>query len=47
MVLINLSATTDFPSLRLEYISISLSCNHNLIDLLKNQLPYIEGTKTK
>ena len=27
-VLMNLSATTDFPSLCVEYISISLSFNH-------------------
>ena len=33
-VLINLSTTTDFPSLCVEYISISLSCNHDFIDLL-------------
>ena len=28
-VLTNFSAATDFPSLCLEYISISLSCNHD------------------
>ena len=33
-VLINLSATTDFSSLCVEYISISLSCNHDFTDLL-------------
>ena len=31
---INLSATTDFPSLYVEYISISLSLNHFLKELL-------------
>ena len=34
----NLSATTDFPSLCNEYISLSFFSNHNLIDLLKNSL---------
>ena len=33
-VLINLSATTDFPSLNADYISISLSFNHFLNKLL-------------
>ena len=32
-VLINLSAASDFPSLRVEFISTLLSCNHELIDL--------------
>ena len=34
MVLMNLSATTDFPSLCTEYISISFFYNHDLIELL-------------
>ena len=38
-VLINLSVTTDFPSLYVECISILLSCNLNFTDLLKNALP--------
>ena len=38
-VLINLSAATDFPSLCVDCTSISLSCNHNFIDLLQNLLP--------
>ena len=38
-VLINLSATTDFPLLCVECISISLSSNHDFIDLLLNSLP--------
>ena len=33
-VLMNLSATADFPSLCVEYISIPLSCNHDFNDLL-------------
>ena len=37
--LINLSAITDFPSLCVEHISILLSCNHFLKELLKNLLP--------
>ena len=32
--LINLSATTDFPSLCVEYITILLSCSHFLKELL-------------
>ena len=35
----NLSETTDFPSLCVEYISVSLFCNQNFIDLLPNLLP--------
>ena len=35
----NLSATTNFPSQCGEYISISLSCNPDFIDLLKNSFP--------
>ena len=38
-VLINLSATTYFPLLCVECISISLSSNHDFIDLLLNSLP--------
>ena len=38
-VLINISATSDFPSLCVQYISVSLSCNHDFIDLLQNALP--------
>ena len=38
-VLINLSATIDFPSLLIEYISISLSFNHDLTKLWSNSLP--------
>ena len=34
MVLINLSAATDFCYLRVEYISISLSSSNDFIDLL-------------
>ena len=34
MVLVNLSAATDFPLLCIEYISILLSFNHDFIDLL-------------
>ena len=37
-VLIKLSATTDFPSLCFEYISMSLSSYQDLIDLLWNSL---------
>ena len=37
--LINLSVTTVVPSLRVEYISISISCNHNFIDLLQISRP--------
>ena len=33
-VLINLAVTADFPLLCLEYISISLSGNHDSVDLL-------------
>ena len=33
-VLINVSATTDFLSLCVEYISILLSCSHDFTDLL-------------
>ena len=33
-LVIQLSATKDFTSLCVEYISISLSCNHHCIDLL-------------
>ena len=40
-VLINLSATTDLPSLCIEYISISLSFNHFFIELLQNSLPLL------
>ena len=35
----NLSATINFSLLCIEYISISLSCNHDTIDLLQNLLP--------
>ena len=35
----NLSATINFSLLCIEYISISLSCNHDIIDLLQNLLP--------
>ena len=35
-VVTNLSATTDFPSLCVEYISLSYFSNHDFIDLLKN-----------
>ena len=35
----NLSTTTYFSSLCVEYILISLSCNHDFIDLLENSLP--------
>ena len=38
-VLINLSAIADFPSC-VGYISISLSCNHDINDLLQNSLPF-------
>ena len=38
-VLINLSATIDFPLLCAEYISISLFSDHEFIDLLQNLLP--------
>ena len=38
-VLINLSATTDFPSLKIEYISMSFSFKKLLNLLLKNSLP--------
>ena len=38
-VLINLSATTDFPSLFVEYITISLSWNHFLKEVLQNSEP--------
>ena len=37
-VLINLTAKTDFLSLCVEYISISLSFNHDFIDGLQNSL---------
>ena len=33
-VLINLAVTADFPLLYVEYISVSLSCNHDSVDLL-------------
>ena len=33
-VLMNLSATTDFPLLYADWISISLSCNNGFNDLL-------------
>ena len=36
---LNVSATMDFPSLCVKYISISLSCNHDFINLLENVLP--------
>ena len=36
---INLSTTIDFSSLCFEYISISLSYNHDVTDLLYNSLP--------
>ena len=39
-VLINLSATTDFPSLSVKYISIAFFSNHDFIDLLQNSLVY-------
>ena len=39
-VLIDLSATTDFPLLCIEYISISLSFNHFLKELLQNSLHF-------
>ena len=35
---INLSTITDFPSLCVKYISISLSCNPDFIDPLENSL---------
>ena len=38
-VLANLSATTDFLSLYVEFASVSLSCNHDVIDLLQSSLP--------
>ena len=38
-VLINLSATTYLSILFIEYISISLSCNHDFTNLLQNSLP--------
>ena len=38
-VLINLSAAAYFPSLCVEYISVSLSNNHDFIDLLQISLP--------
>ena len=38
-LLINFSPTADFHSLCFEYIFISLSYNHDLIDILRNQLP--------
>ena len=38
-VLMNLSAITHFPSLCVEYTSISLFCKTHFIDLLKNSLP--------
>ena len=31
--LINISSTTDYPPLYIEYISISISCNHDFTDL--------------
>ena len=37
--LMNLSAVTDFPSLLIDYISISFYYNHDFIDLLQNSLP--------
>ena len=37
--LLNLSATTDFPSLCVEYISMSFLTSHDFIDLLWNLLP--------
>ena len=37
--LMNLSAITDFPSLCVECIFISLFCKNNFIDLLQNLLP--------
>ena len=42
-ILINLSATTDFTSLCIEYISVWLSCNHDFTDLLKNLLHLSTG----
>ena len=38
-VLINPSAITDFPSC-VGCISISLSCNYDINDLLQNSLPF-------
>ena len=35
----NLSATTDFPSLCDEYISKAFFSSHDFIDLSKNSLP--------
>ena len=35
----NVSAITNFPSLCVEYISISFFSSHNFIDLLYNSLP--------
>ena len=39
-ILIYLSTIIDFSSLCIEFISISLSCNHDFIDLLWNSLPF-------
>ena len=33
------SATTNLPSLYVEYFSVSLSCNLDFNDVLKNSLP--------
>ena len=38
-VITNLSTTTDFPSLCVEYISMSIFTSHDFIDLLSNLLP--------
>ena len=38
-VLTNLSATTDFSSLCVESIFMSLSCNHDFIDFMHHSLP--------
>ena len=35
----NSSAKTDFSSLCVEYISISLSCKNDFTDVLQNSLP--------
>ena len=40
-ILITVSTTTDFLSLCAEWISISLSCSHDLTDLLQNSLPLL------
>ena len=38
-VLMNLSVTTDLPSLFVEYISIAFFSSHDFIDLVQNSLP--------